>query len=96
MRSRSRGRGLLHLGILIENMRREGYELSISKPQVIMHKDKETGELLEPIEYLVVDVAREEHGRRDGTGRQPQGRTGPHGQPRRARFTWSSRFPPAG
>jgi GTP-binding protein len=50
------GRGLLHLGILIENMRREGYELSISKPQVIMHKDKETGQLMEPIEYLVVDV----------------------------------------
>jgi GTP-binding protein len=50
------GRGLLHLGILIENMRREGYELSISKPHVIMKKDKETGQLLEPIEYLVVDV----------------------------------------
>jgi GTP-binding protein len=50
------GRGLLHLGILIENMRREGYELSISKPHVIMRKDKETGQLHEPIEYLVVDV----------------------------------------
>src|SRR5829696_3181010 len=50
------GRGLLHLGILIENMRREGYELSISKPHVIMRKDKDTGQLLEPIEYLVVDV----------------------------------------
>jgi len=50
------GRGLLHLGILIENMRREGYELSISKPHVIMQKDKESGQLLEPIEYLVVDV----------------------------------------
>jgi GTP-binding protein len=49
------GRGLLHLGILIENMRREGYELSISKPQVIMRRD-ENGQLLEPIEYLVVDV----------------------------------------
>lgn len=49
------GRGLLHLGILIENMRREGYELSISKPHVIMRKD-ESGGLLEPIEYLVVDV----------------------------------------
>jgi GTP-binding protein len=48
------GRGLLHLGILIENMRREGYELSISKPHVIMKRD-DTG-LLEPIEYLVVDV----------------------------------------
>jgi GTP-binding protein len=50
------GRGLLHLGILIENMRREGYELSISKPHVIMKKDKETGQVTEPIEYLVVDV----------------------------------------
>jgi GTP-binding protein len=49
------GRGLLHLGILIENMRREGYELSISKPHVIMRKDAD-GNLLEPIEYLVVDV----------------------------------------
>jgi GTP-binding protein len=49
------GRGLLHLGILIENMRREGYELSISKPHVIMRKDDD-GALLEPIEYLVVDV----------------------------------------
>ncbi|GIW75565.1 MAG: hypothetical protein KatS3mg104_0628 [Phycisphaerae bacterium] len=49
------GRGLLHLGILIENMRREGYELSIGKPQVIMRKNNE-GVLEEPIEYLVVDV----------------------------------------
>jgi GTP-binding protein len=49
------GRGLLHLGILIENMRREGYELSISKPQVIMRRG-EDGQLMEPIEYLVVDV----------------------------------------
>jgi GTP-binding protein len=45
----------LHLGILIENMRREGYELSISKPHVILKKD-ETGNTLEPIEYLVIDV----------------------------------------
>ena len=50
------GRGLLHLGILIENMRREGYEMSISKPHVIMKREKETGNVLEPIEYLVVDV----------------------------------------
>lgn len=49
------GRGLLHLGILIENMRREGYELSIGKPQVIMRKNAD-GVLEEPIEYLVVDV----------------------------------------
>src|SRR5437588_11813615 len=44
------GRGLLHLGILIENMRREGYELAIGKPHVIMRRDKETGDLLEQIE----------------------------------------------
>jgi GTP-binding protein len=50
------GRGLLHLGILIENMRREGYELAIGKPHVIMRRDAESGDLLEPIEYLVVDV----------------------------------------
>ncbi|HEV2294651.1 MAG TPA: translational GTPase TypA [Tepidisphaeraceae bacterium] len=56
------GRGLLHLGILIENMRREGYELSISKPHVIMKKDPETGQTLEPIEYLVVDVAEKNMG----------------------------------
>jgi GTP-binding protein len=49
------GRGLLHLGILIENMRREGYELSIGKPQVIQRKNTD-GQLMEPIEYLVVDV----------------------------------------
>jgi GTP-binding protein len=49
------GRGLLHLGILIENMRREGYELSISKPNVILRKGAD-GDLEEPIEYLVIDV----------------------------------------
>lgn len=49
------GRGLLHLGILVENMRREGYELSISKPHVITRKGPD-GQLLEPIEYLVVEV----------------------------------------
>ncbi len=48
------GRGLMHLGVLIETMRREGFELSIGKPTVIMRK--EDGKTLEPIEYLVVDV----------------------------------------
>ena len=48
------GRGVLHLGILLENMRREGYELTIGKPEVIYRK--ENGEQLEPIELLVVDV----------------------------------------
>jgi len=56
------GRGLLHLGILIETMRREGYELSISKPHVITRKDEVTGEVHEPIEYLVVDVPEKSQG----------------------------------
>jgi GTP-binding protein len=48
------GRGLLHLSILIETMRREGYELSAGKPEVILRY--EHGKELEPIEYLVIDV----------------------------------------
>lgn len=48
------GRGELHLGILIENMRREGYELGVSRPQVIMKE--ENGERLEPYEHLTIDV----------------------------------------
>jgi len=48
------GRGLLHLGILLENMRREGYELSVGKPRVILREVD--GQKLEPIEYLVIDV----------------------------------------
>lgn len=47
------GRGELHLSILIENMRREGYELGVSKPQVLMHRD-ENGNLLEPVERVTV------------------------------------------
>ena len=46
------GRGELHLGILIENMRREGYELAVSKPEVILHED-ENGIKVEPIEEVV-------------------------------------------
>ncbi len=54
------GRGELHLSVLIETMRREGYELAVSKPQVIcIEKD---GKTLEPIEYLVLDVADEHSG----------------------------------
>ncbi|HMT07660.1 MAG TPA: translational GTPase TypA [Pyrinomonadaceae bacterium] len=50
------GRGELQLAILIEMMRREGYELQVSKPEVITKKDEITGETLEPIELVVVDV----------------------------------------
>jgi GTP-binding protein len=48
------GRGELHLSILIENMRREGYELQVSKPEVILKKSE--GQILEPIEYLIIDI----------------------------------------
>jgi GTP-binding protein len=54
------GRGLLHLGILLENMRREGYELTVGKPEVIYHY--ENGKKLEPIELLVIDVPNESVG----------------------------------
>ena len=49
------GRGELHLSVLIENMRREGYEFAVSKAEVIYHKDKK-GHLLEPMEQAVIDV----------------------------------------
>ncbi len=52
------GRGELQLGVLIETMRREGFELSISRPRVLMKKD-ENGALLEPVEEVVVDVDEE-------------------------------------
>src|SRR5229473_2808072 len=48
------GRGLLHLSILLENMRREGYELSVGKPRVLTKEVD--GVLMEPIEYLVIEV----------------------------------------
>ncbi|MEZ4670894.1 MAG: translational GTPase TypA [Anaerolineae bacterium] len=51
------GRGELHLGILIETMRREGYEFEVSKPEVIYHEDPETGEVLEPIEDVHIEIA---------------------------------------
>ena len=50
------GRGEMHLSILIENMRREGYELAVSTPHVLYKQDETTGQKLEPIERLVIDV----------------------------------------
>jgi len=50
------GRGELQLGVLIETMRREGYELSISRPRVLFRTDPNGGETLEPIEEAVIDV----------------------------------------
>ena len=55
------GRGELHLSILIENMRRAGYELAVSKPEVIFHKD-ENGRKLEPVEEVVINVPDEYSG----------------------------------
>jgi GTP-binding protein len=51
------GRGLMHLGILIENLRREGFELCVGKPQVVVKY--EDGKKLEPVELLVIDVPEE-------------------------------------
>jgi GTP-binding protein len=54
------GRGELHLGVLIETMRREGFELQVSQPQVIYHE--ENGQKLEPYEILTIDVPSEHQG----------------------------------
>ena len=53
------GRGELQLGVLIETMRREGFELSISRPRVLYQTDEKTGERLEPMEEVQVDVDEE-------------------------------------
>jgi GTP-binding protein len=52
------GRGELHLAVLIETMRREGYEFEVSRPEVILHEDAD-GMLLEPIEEVHIEVADE-------------------------------------
>jgi len=56
------GRGELQLGVLLETLRREGFELSVSRPQVKTRVDEETGDTLEPIEEIVVDVDEEHSG----------------------------------
>jgi GTP-binding protein len=56
------GRGELQLGILIETMRREGFELSVSRPRVVLKQDEATGEWQEPIEEVVIDVDEEHSG----------------------------------
>jgi GTP-binding protein len=55
------GRGELQLGILIETMRREGFELSVSRPKVLLERDAE-GNLLEPVEEVAIDVDEEHTG----------------------------------
>ncbi|SDR26994.1 GTP-binding protein [Rhizobiales bacterium GAS191] len=56
------GRGELQLAILIEQMRREGFELSVSRPKVVLQRDAASGELLEPIEEVTIDVDEEHSG----------------------------------
>ncbi|GGK26577.1 translational GTPase TypA [Salinarimonas ramus] len=56
------GRGELQLAILIETMRREGFELAVSRPRVVFKKDEETGETMEPVEEVVIDVDEEHSG----------------------------------
>lgn len=86
------GRGEMHLSILIETMRREGYEFQVSTPHVLMHK--ENGVLCEPMERLVVDVPEEymgsvmeKMGSRKGTLVQMM----PHGSRMRIEFSIPSR-----
>jgi GTP-binding protein len=54
------GRGELHLAVLVETMRREGFELQVSQPEVIYHEEK--GQKLEPYEILTIDVPSEHQG----------------------------------
>ena len=54
------GRGELHLSVLIENMRREGFELAVSRPEVIIKQID--GQLMEPVEQLVVDIEEQHQG----------------------------------
>jgi GTP-binding protein len=67
------GRGELQLGILIETMRREGFELSVSRPKVLFRRDPQTDDLLEPIEEVVIDVDEEHSGIVVGTMAERKG-----------------------
>ena len=69
------GRGELQLAVLIETMRREGFEIAVSRPRVVMQKG-ENGELLEPVEEVVIDVDEEHAGDRRAEDVGTQGRDG--------------------
>ena len=56
------GRGELQLAVLIETMRREGYEIAVSRPRVVLREDPGTGQTLEPIEEVLIDVDEEHSG----------------------------------
>ncbi len=73
------GRGELALAVLAEQMRREGFELTVGRPQVVTKTID--GVVNEPMENTTIDVP-EEHGRRHPAARRPQGPHGQHDQPR--------------
>jgi GTP-binding protein len=86
------GRGTLHLGILIENMRREGYEFQVARPRVIYHE--ENGVRTEPIELLVVQCPEDTAGRvieMMGSRRGEMTKYEPHGERIRLEFMVPSR-----
>jgi GTP-binding protein len=56
------GRGEMQLGVLIEALRREGFELSISPPRVLYQTDEVTGDKLEPVEEVEIEVDEEQCG----------------------------------
>ena len=56
------GRGELQLAILIETMRREGFEMTVGRPRVVFQVNEETGEKLEPVEEVIIDVDEEHSG----------------------------------
>ena len=62
IRFRWPGRGELQLAILIETMRREGFELTVGRPRVVMRNDEDTGQRLEPFEEIIIDVDEEYSG----------------------------------
>lgn len=74
------GRGELHLSILIETMRRQGFEFAVSRPQVIYKKD-ENGKLLEPMELLMIEVPEQYVGAVMEKLGGPQGGNRQHGYP---------------
>ena len=77
------GRGELQLGVLIETMRREGFEMSIGRPRVIFKTDPDNGQRLEPIEEVQVDVDDEFCRRRRREARPAPRRAAGHASLRR-------------
>ena len=86
------GRGELHLSVLIENMRREGYEFAVSKAEVLYHTD-ENGKKLEPMELAYVDVPDEFTGAVIEKVKPAQGRNAEHEADYRRLHTSGVQYP---